>query len=208
MQPLNNVALKKGCDCSLSEVPTIIYLNKCGVYRIAVTADAVASTGGNIQLRLYKSGVAQPQSGAEVTASDTTSIHNLGFETLVQVTQDDSCRCCGPLVAIQIFNKGVGITLNSLDVVVTRVGMMNEDGTKGPHWSVVETSGFKRSSVVSESSWNATMNMMYSDYYKVAEKYGLNRPDFYADLAEAFLNDKDADRGEAKLAQYYYGIVG
>ena len=86
--------------------------------------------------------------------------------------------------------------------------MMNEDGTKGPHWSVAETSGFKRSSVVSESSWNATMNMMYSDYYKVAEKYGLNRPDFYADLAEAFLNDKDADSGEAKLAQYYYGIVG
>lgn len=118
--PLNNVALDKGCDCSLSGAATI-NLNKRGVYRIAVTADAVASTGGNIQLRLYKSGVAQPQSGAEVTASDTTSIHSLGFETLVQVAQDDSCCCCKSPVSIQIFNEGIGITLNSLDVVVTRV---------------------------------------------------------------------------------------
>jgi hypothetical protein len=85
--------------------------------------------------------------------------------------------------------------------------MMNEDGTKGPHWSLEETKSFKRSSSVSDKSWDAAMNMMYSDYYKVAEKYGVNKPDFYADLAEAFLNDKDAGDGESKLAHYYYGIV-
>lgn len=118
--PLNNVALNKGCDCDLSGAATI-NLNKRGVYRIAVNADAIASAGGNIQLRLYKSGVAQPQAGAEVTASDTTSIHALSFETLVQVAQDDSCCCCKSPVGVQIFNEGVGITLNSLDVTVTRV---------------------------------------------------------------------------------------
>lgn len=118
--PLNNVALDKGCDCSLSGAATI-NLNKRGAYRIAVTVDAIASTGGNIQLRLHKSGVAQPQAGAEVTASDTTSIHTMSFETLVQVAQDNSCCCCKSPVGIQIMNEGVAITLESLDVVVTRV---------------------------------------------------------------------------------------
>ena len=51
------------------------------------------------------------------------------------------------------------------------------------------------------------MNVMYSDYYGVAAKYGLDRPEFYADLAKAFLMDKDAGGAEAKMAGYYHGIV-
>ena len=55
--------------------------------------------------------------------------------------------------------------------------------------------------------WWAAMNMMYSDYYGVAAKYGLDRPEFYADLAKAFLMDKDAGGPEEKMAGYYYGVV-
>ena len=51
------------------------------------------------------------------------------------------------------------------------------------------------------------MNMMYSDYYGVAAKYGLDRPEFYADLAKAFLDDKDAGGPEQKIAAYYHGIA-
>ena len=51
------------------------------------------------------------------------------------------------------------------------------------------------------------MNVMYSDYYGVAAKYGLDRPEFYADLAKAFLMDKDAGGPEEKMAGYYYGVV-
>ena len=51
------------------------------------------------------------------------------------------------------------------------------------------------------------MNMMYSDYYGVAAKYGLDRPEFYADLAKAFLMDKDAGGPEEKMAGYYHGVV-
>lgn len=85
--------------------------------------------------------------------------------------------------------------------------MVNEDGTSGPHWSIAETSAIPRPNGISESSWNVTMNMMYSDYFKVAEKFNVNNPEFFACLAKAFLEDKDAGSGETKLARYYYGIV-
>ena len=51
------------------------------------------------------------------------------------------------------------------------------------------------------------MNVMYSDYYGVAAKYGLDRPEFYADLAKAFLMDKDAGGPEEKMAGYYHGVA-
>lgn len=49
------------------------------------------------------------------------------------------------------------------------------------------------------------MNAMYSDYGKVGAKHSLDKPEFYADLADAFLSDPDARPG--KLARYYHEIV-
>lgn len=52
------------------------------------------------------------------------------------------------------------------------------------------------------------MNMVYSDYCKVAKKYGVDTPEFYADMAKAFLRDKDFDgKPEEKLYLYYKSIV-
>lgn len=51
----------------------------------------------------------------------------------------------------------------------------------------------------------AVMNAMYSDYYPVAKKYNVLTPDFFADLAMAFISDKDAV--ENKAAMYYECIV-
>lgn len=87
--------------------------------------------------------------------------------------------------------------------------MENEDGTTGPHWSMSQTDAVANITGVHVKScvWWAAMNMMYSDYYGVAAKYGLDRPEFYADLAKAFLMDKDAGGPEAKMAGYYHGIV-
>ena len=52
------------------------------------------------------------------------------------------------------------------------------------------------------------MNMMYSDYCAVAKKFGLDRPDFYAELAKAFLNDKDfGGEPEEKVFLYYKCIA-
>lgn len=52
----------------------------------------------------------------------------------------------------------------------------------------------------------AIMNAMYSDYHKVARKFGVDKTDFYAELAKAFLDDDDAVEGKARV--YYECIAG
>ena len=52
----------------------------------------------------------------------------------------------------------------------------------------------------------AALNMIYSDYVKVAKKFNVgSNIDFYVDMAKAFLDDKDA--GPDKLAKYYQYVV-
>lgn len=90
--------------------------------------------------------------------------------------------------------------------------MRNADGTTGPHWSMDQTSAIADGMGVQETdiprwAWGVTMNMMYSDYYHVAVEFGLNRPEFYADLAKAFLLDKDGPGPERKLMEYYEHVV-
>ena len=88
--------------------------------------------------------------------------------------------------------------------------MENEDGTKGPHWSmeqikkVIEQRGIPGDPV---EIWVA-MNMMYSDYCKVAKKLGVNTMDFYAEMARAFLDDKDAGAHDKLTAYYEYIVKG
>lgn len=53
----------------------------------------------------------------------------------------------------------------------------------------------------------AALNMMYSDYSKVAHEYGVDNDDYYADLACAFLYDRDGKRPSEKLASYYMYVV-
>lgn len=60
---------------------------------------------------------------------------------------------------------------------------------------------------VSRWAWGVTMNMMYSDYCGVAAEFGVDRPEFYAALAQAFLMDKDAPAPEEKLCAYYKNIA-
>lgn len=90
--------------------------------------------------------------------------------------------------------------------------MQNADGTTGPHWTMEQTTAVAESMgikapVVPRWAWGVTMNMMYSDYYPVAVEFGLNRPEFYAALAKAFLCDKDGPGPENKLMAYYENIA-
>lgn len=91
-------------------------------------------------------------------------------------------------------------------------GMENEDGSFGEHWTEEQTSAAAWSigvdlSVVGASTWYATMNMMYSDYYGVIHEFGMDRPDLYAKLAQAFLMDKDAGGAQKKVADYFHCVV-
>lgn len=51
----------------------------------------------------------------------------------------------------------------------------------------------------------AVMNALYSDYCEVAKRFGIDRPEFYAMMAKAFIDDEDAVEG--KVAKYYECIV-
>ena len=87
--------------------------------------------------------------------------------------------------------------------------MENDDGSMGAHWTLEQTTAVANSIGVHVDPWIwfAALNMEYSDGFDVAQKYGLDRPEYYADLAKAFLFDKDGGGPEAKIAGYYHGIV-
>ena len=89
--------------------------------------------------------------------------------------------------------------------------MQNADGSTGPHWTMDQTSAVADASGAENDipHWvfGVTMNMMYSDYYDVARKFGVNVPEFYAELARAFLMDKDGPGPEEKLCAYYRCIA-
>lgn len=89
--------------------------------------------------------------------------------------------------------------------------MENEDGTRGPHWTLEQAKQVMAQKEIGGSplEFYVALNAMYSDYSKVAKKLGVNTVDFYACMAEAFLNDKDAvgGGGAEKLAAYYNAVV-
>ena len=85
--------------------------------------------------------------------------------------------------------------------------MVNEDGSKGAHWNMDQTKQVmeQRGIQCDPVEFYIAMNMMYSDYYPVAKKLNVNSVEFYADMAKAFLDDKDA--GNDKLAKYFAYVV-
>lgn len=86
-------------------------------------------------------------------------------------------------------------------------GLENEDGTKGPHWTIDQVK-----QVMAQKGWKedplrgwVTLNLMYSDYFNTAKKSNVNNLDFYISMAKDFLSDKDAV--EDKLSAYYNAVV-
>lgn len=86
-------------------------------------------------------------------------------------------------------------------------GMENEDGSRGAHWSFeqVKQLMMQKGINLDPAEMYAAMNMLYSDYCKVAKKLNITHPDYWIEMAKAFIEDKDAP-GD-KLARYYQYIV-
>lgn len=88
-------------------------------------------------------------------------------------------------------------------------GMKSEDGKTGGRWPFNEIKqyagnfGIQGENKVIE--FYAVMNALYTDYCKVAKKHGVDKVDFWADMAKAFIHDKDA--GEGKVKKYYECIA-
>lgn len=100
--------------------------------------------------------------------------------------------------------------LSHKDIENWKKHMKNQDGTMGEHFKKEQVAQSARQVGVNpeefggEHIFGLVMNMMYSDYCAVAKKFGLDRPDFYAELAKAFLHDKDfSGEPEEKVWLYY-----
>lgn len=80
---------------------------------------------------------------------------------------------------------------------------------KGPRWTYEEIKQYAENFGVTGKEkvidFFAAINAMYADYVGVATKYGLDKPEYYADLAKAFLADEDAEDG--KIVRYYHYIA-
>lgn len=85
--------------------------------------------------------------------------------------------------------------------------MRNSDGTSGPHWTMEQAKQIMQQQKIDcdPLEFFVALNMMYSDYYKAAKARNCSTVELYAAMAEAFLDDKDAQ--PEKLSKYYEYIV-
>ncbi len=87
--------------------------------------------------------------------------------------------------------------------------MEDADGVKGGKytWHQVQqyamNMGITGQQRLLEMYW--AMNAMYADYSKIAKKFGVDKPEFYACMAKAFLEDPDAV--DNKVEEYVKYIV-
>lgn len=99
------------------------------------------------------------------------------------------------------------------DIETWKSLMKNEDGTRGAHFHIDQVKRAAEKAGIDidefgEEVFCLAMNMEYSDNQKVAKKYGVDIPEYYADTAKAFLRDKDFEgKPEEKLYLYYKTIV-
>lgn len=117
--PFTSTALKKGCTSELFGTNTI-HLNKCGVYEIIFEGEYVAGTAGDINIQMTKNGTVQQQSNRTVIGASITESKSVSICTLVQVKDNNTCRCCDSPTVIQFVNTGVGIVGDS-NLTITKL---------------------------------------------------------------------------------------
>lgn len=87
--------------------------------------------------------------------------------------------------------------------------MMDDDGNRGGRWTLAEIRQYAGNFGVTGDDeiidFYAAMNAMATDYGEVAKAHGVDNVDFYADMAKAFLHDRDAVQG--KIKRYYEDIA-
>ena len=107
--PLTNVVLQKGASAILEGAGTIQF-NKCGIYMLTVNGSAAAA----ITVQAMKDGVLLPYAQATGT--------NPSFQTLIQVTENNTnCPCSSP-TTVQLMNSGdAAATATVLNAVVTKI---------------------------------------------------------------------------------------
>lgn len=88
-------------------------------------------------------------------------------------------------------------------------GMVDAEGHWGGRWTLAEIKQYAGNFGVTGAEnvidFYAVMNAMATDYGEVAKAHGVDNVDFYADMAKAFIHDRDAVQG--KVVRYYEDIA-
>ena len=114
---------------------------------------------------------------------------------------------------MQDYGKSEYGKLSHEDMENWKKHLQNQDGTMGEHFKKEQVHQAARQIGVNpeqygnEHIFGLVMNMMYADYCGVAKKFGLDRHDFYAEMAKAFLHDKDFSGNPEEKVYLYYKCI-
>lgn len=134
-------------------------------------------------------------------------LHELSTHPVCRGSVEEAMEIAELICILEKFERKCDFT--EADAHEWTARMVNMDDTTGQHWPMEQTTAVMRSRGLNydPAVWYAAMNMIYSDYFKTAKKHGVNTVEFYADMTDAFLDDKDAGTPEEKLSAYYHFVV-
>lgn len=107
---------------------------------------------------------------------------------------------------------GKKLTMDEAEEWVDAMENESDEYPTGGRWDVDEVAEIAEEYGIKPEETNpkfiefyAVMNMMFSDYGEIIEKFDLDEEDFCACMAMAWIKDRDAERGKTK--RYYDCIV-
>lgn len=90
-------------------------------------------------------------------------------------------------------------------------GMVSEDGHHGARWPFHEIRQYAGNFGIDDDDlveFFAVINALAADYGMIARKYGVDKMEYWADMAKAWMHDKDAAPGKAKRYWEYIAKHG
>lgn len=117
--PFNNIKIAKGIS-AIHNAPATVQFNKSGVYMVEVNASVTPAAAGDVSIQLAKNGVLD-QSAYSIATGAAGSTTTLGFSTLIQVKENNTCCCNTSPTTIQLLNTGQAGTFPIVKMVVTKL---------------------------------------------------------------------------------------
>ena len=118
----DSVYILNGESVKFTAGSTTANIVKSGLYLVVFSADAVATTAGDIVVQVFRNGVAVPSALATTTAANTTDTNNVTIHTLIEVS--DVCCPCGAGVSkipVVITNTGVDVTITNAKIDIIKL---------------------------------------------------------------------------------------
>lgn len=104
------------------------------------------------------------------------------------------------------YNGKNGDMSQPIDERTARMWVQRMDG--GEHFPMQHTEEMRKNVCArcNPYAFYVAMNMMYSDYSDVARQMDMDKPEYYANMAKAFIEDTDAK--DHKLRRYMENVAG